>query len=244
MKIYLLFLCLLAETSSSMNPTNQKAVTQNAIQADTTKAYDSLSISAKGMIKNSNQSSGIVSMDSGRINIIVRPAEASDASIMLIQKSRTKVYPFEVFDTRPIELDTLGIWKAPLSMQMSFGDYVLILHKEGFKDLADKVRFIKNDDSISIGMISLAYLRYKREQWRSYMWISAGISIVAGITSYYFYTRVKKYEDEYNEAISSDVAHDKHDQTDRNRRYYKISSGSTFAALGCFAVSWSFELSY
>jgi hypothetical protein len=228
-----------------MSPKDQNSVTQNTIQIDTAVALDSLSIKIKSQnIKNNQILNNSAKMDSGGIIITVNPVEANDATIMLIQKSRTIVYPSGGRTSRPIDFDTLGIWKAPLSIQMSFGDYNIISHKEGFKDLARSFRFIKNNDSISIEMISFAYLQHKREQFRSYKWISAGFSIVAGIASYYFYNRVKTYEDEYNEAVSSEVIQDKKAQMDRYRKYYKISSGSTFAALGGFAVFWSFELSY
>jgi hypothetical protein len=244
MKIYLLLICLLAETSFAMKFKNQNTIRQNAIQVDSTKTLDSLSLSTKRNNNNIIQSPNYIIMDSGRINIIVKPAEANNASIILIQNSRTKVHSFGGLESQPIDLDTVGIWKAPLSIQMSFGDYNMVLHKEGFEDLVKKYRFIKNNDSISLEMISFEYLQHKREQYRSYKWISAGIFIVAGITSYYFYNRVKTYQNEYNEAVTSDVIHDKRDQIDRNRRYYKISSGITLAALGGFVVFWSIELSF
>ena len=67
-----------------------------------------------------------------KVDINVIPSEASDASILIIKK--TKIEIGENYKSRfDIIPDTIGIWKAPLSINLFTGGYDIIANKKGFK---------------------------------------------------------------------------------------------------------------
>jgi len=246
MKILLsIIICLFVdtETSFTITPKDCKSAAQILFQNDTITSAGTLLITTKPDSFGNNKIINTVKVDSGRIIITVDPLEANDAHIMLIQKSQIKVDSFSS-TTHAIIPDTLGIWNAPLALQLSLGGYSIVLHKEGFKEVVKEYKFKNNWDSISIEMFSLAYLKHKREQWRSVKWISGGVAFVAGVASYYFHNRISTYKEEYEGATSPSVIQDKRDRMNSSRSYYRISSDISFTAIGSFSISWFIENLY
>jgi len=176
--------------------------------------------------------------------VTVDPQQASNASITVIRKSKLIIVQNGSTEYQ-ITPDTMGMWNAPLSTYLALGNYDFIIKKEGFKSILKKIRIAKKQkDSIAIEMYSFEYLKHKREQWRTVKWISAGVSVLASIASYYFHNRINTYKEEYDNAVSHSVIQDKRDSINRSRAYYRISSGLGFTALGGFGISWLIENSY
>ena len=182
-------------------------------------------------------------LEIGEVTVTVNPQEARDATVTFIQKSKWKFNQILSLHIR-LFLILSAMWKAPLSTYLFLGNYDIILNKEGFKDVLKKIVINKSQNNISIDMLSLAYLQAKRDQWRTYKWISAAVAVGAGVASYYFKDRIDTYADEYKKAISPAVALDKRRNVVMNQSFYKISSAITFISIGCFTVSWIIESTY
>ncbi|MGA7160222.1 MAG: hypothetical protein WBZ48_04415 [Bacteroidota bacterium] len=246
MKILLstiIYLLVNIEISFTMTPNDPKNVAQNVSQYDTIASEAIILGKASADSNDRNRSIDSAKLDSGEVVITVSPAEANDASIMLIRKNKIEVNSHSI-STYPFEPDTIGQWNAPLSLRLSLGIYDIILRKDGFKAAITERTFTQNRDSIPIEMFSLTYLQHKHDQWRTANWICAGVAAVAGIASYYFHNRIDAYKNEYDTAVSLSVIQDKRDSLSRNRAYYRISSGIAFTSIGCFAVTWLIENSY
>jgi hypothetical protein len=181
----------------------------------------------------------------GKIYISVFPPEASDADLTVIQNKILYYKPgMEMNSDLPIP-DTIGIWKAPLSILLYEGDYDVISRKDGFRTEIQRLSLRRNlSDKMSIDMKSLPYLQSKRKQWNTVKWISAGIAIGAGIASYYIHTKIVTFKNEYNNAVSLSVIQDKRNKINQSQGYYQISSVVSFTALGGFGLSWFIEGAY
>lgn len=179
-----------------------------------------------------------------KVLIKTSPEEASVASVTIIKTSR--IHYGEFFKTTDkIEPDTLGTWITPNNISLLSGDYEFVADKKGFREELVNIQVGKAEEyNINIEMTSLAEVQHIRNQWNTAKWISAAVAIGAGLASYYFNNKINSYYNEYNSATSSDVIQDKRNSIDRMRKYYRISSGLTFAALGGFGISWIIEISY
>jgi hypothetical protein len=179
-----------------------------------------------------------------KVFVEVNTAEASNAAITIVQKSKVDVEP-DYFTVEEISPDTLGSWSAPLMIKLPLGDYDIVADKEGFRKVLLNIKVDERKEyDIPIKMFSLIYLKQKREEWKTIKWISAAVAAGAGLAAYYFNSRINTYQNDYNNASSASVILDKRDRINKTRPLYKASSGIGFGALGCFAVSWLIELSF
>jgi len=176
-------------------------------------------------------------------NIIVLPAEANNAELIVIRKSIIESKLNEAgYSSEPISPDTIAIEYAPASLFLPLGEYDIITKKEGFKTFRGEFALSKPGKiNFPIELISLAYLKEKQEQFRMYKWISLGAAVLGGLSSYYFNGRVHAYNDEYNHSLSIGGAINSRNKIIDNQNYYKISTSISFTAVCCFFISWIYE---
>ncbi len=179
-----------------------------------------------------------------KVRIVVVPEKASNALITIVKT--TKI--LEGRNTEEIETitpDTLGIWPAPLDINLSSGNYNLVANKEGFKEELETIEIKQNKvDEIKIKILSNAYLESMRTRWNKIKWINAAVALGAGLAAYYFHNKTINYQEQYNNAISPNDIQDKRNNLIRMRSYFSISSGIAITALGGFGISWLIQQSY
>jgi hypothetical protein len=238
MKIVNFIFCLFLFPTLILASVSEKS--QNVDRSDSTM---SASHSTTVVSTDSVHSTTEIKIDSGLVLITVSPQEASDATIRLVQKTKMEITP-HVINSTPIPFDTIGSWNAPLSMQISLGNYTMLLHKGGFRDVLLEHRFNKVRDSMSIEMYSFQFLEHRRAQWSTVKWISAAIAVGSGLASYYFNDRINHYSSVYNNAtVSSDIEAARENIHDHQRNY-KVSTTISFTSLGAALISWFVQSLY
>lgn len=173
-----------------------------------------------------------------KVKILVTPDSAAGASITIVRKSEIQTSPSSM-TILAIPPDTIGTWRAPLSMVLFQGDYKFIATRPGFRQAEASARLaFEPSDSISIDMLSLDYLRRMRERWGEYKWISAGVAAGAGIAAWFSYERIGTAENKYNSAVALSAIQAGRNSVKTNQALYTISSTVAIAAVGSFLFSW------
>ena len=178
------------------------------------------------------------------VNIVVSPEEAKDAAVTVVQKSKMTIEPGSI-TVSWITPDTIGTWRAPLSLALLEGDYDVAATKAGFRCVEESIKlYDTRDREVSMDMLSLEYLRRQREQWGTCKWISAGVAACAGLSTLFFYERIGTYTNRYNTAVGlSDIQADKN-SVRTNQNSYRISSTVAFSAVGSFLITWLIQSLY
>lgn len=193
------------------------------------------------LTKNSGSSTGADSTywtKHKKISISITPDSAAGASITIIKRSKIESAPdiISIFSVPP---DTLGTWKAPLSMVLFQGDYDFIATRPGFRRTMTRFRLdYYSTDSLSMKMYSLAYLSRMRKQWGRYKWISAGVAVGAGIATWFFYSRIGSSMNRYNSAATVSAIQADQNSVRTSQSLYTISSVVAFTAVGSYLVTW------
>lgn len=180
----------------------------------------------------------------GKVNIIVVPKEASNASIAIIKTTKILTGPSTkaIYTISP---DTIGIRSAPLTIDLASGDYNIVASKQGFRKELKSIEINqKKIYKMKIQLFSLVYLHQKRAQWNKIKWISAAIAFGTGLAAYYFHSRIDTYQKQYNNAISPSSIQNARNSINENRSFLRISSGIAFTALGSFGITWLIQATY
>lgn len=177
------------------------------------------------------------------VEIRIIPEEASNASVSIIRTSRRYVTQSSA-KVEEIIPDTLGTWKAPISMVLSTGDYKFIVKKEGFKSISKEIGIGFESDKINFEMLRISYLKQKEKQWGTIKWISAAAAIGAGAACYFLQSRIKTYKEDYKNSINPDELRDKRKSINNYNSGLRISSGFAFTAITGFVTSWFIQRTY
>ncbi len=155
----------------------------------------------------------------GSASIFVEPTDARNAELFIEGKS---------------------YGAAPKVLSLLIGDYTITAKKSGFLDLSQKIT-IKEREAAKINMQMFTYegsLQAKRDSWGMYKWISAAVAVSAGAAAMYFDSKANSYYDEYQKAITVDIANSKRDRVNESKLYNNISLGAAITAGVSFLVTW------
>ncbi len=175
-----------------------------------------------------------------RLVVSVAPASASNAEITVVQKSITKISS-DVVETSSINPDTLGTWKAPLSMVLGFGDYDVIAKKNGYGDEWKSVSIAENGRRrVPFRMIKLGRLSRIR-MWSTLKWISAAVAAGSGIAAVVSNVEIgTSYHAYRNDASLSSIQEDRK-RISSAQSWLGVTSSVAFTAAGACVASWIME---
>jgi hypothetical protein len=179
-----------------------------------------------------------------QLEVAVTPPEAAGASLILVRQSVMTIYSSGSMD-ESIPPDTLGTWRAPLSMFLQPGHYSVTSVHPDFRSSTTGV-FIRDSIArrISISMFSIEELKRLQSQWRTTKWISAGTATGMGLAALFCHARVISNRNDYHNTIDPAVAAQKRESIGKYQNLVTISSSIAFTALAGALVSWLIESLY
>ena len=206
------------------------------------KIHSTSTITIQNTYENVGQDSAFKEADA-TLTVYVNPSDAKDASVDIIKKSKILFNKGSKL-TDPIMPDSLGTWTAPFSIKLNTGNiYILITNKKGFrKEITDLTLDNIMEREITIDLQSLQEIQHKQKYWRTIKWISAAVSIGAGLATYYYDKKINTLKNEYDNSASSEVILAKREKIDSNKSMYKLFSGIALTGLTAVAVSWVVEI--
>lgn len=178
------------------------------------------------------------------VEINVKPVEASNASISIIRTANTLVNSNSV-NMEEIVPDTIGTWKAPISLTLTTGSYYIVANKEGFQRLSKKINIgFDSETNFDLEMISISYLQQKEKKWSTIKWISGAVLLGASAACLFLNSKITKNSNDYSNSIDPVFLKNKHNDINSYNRSFQIVSGVGIAALTSFAASWFIQNTY
>jgi PEGA domain len=172
-------------------------------------------------------------------NLVVS-ASPADVEVTVVKKGVTTVYK-DYTETIPINPDTLGTWKAPLSTMLGLGDYDVIAEKSGYGKLIKSVSIDRGGKmDVSLSLVRLDRLAAART-WNTIKWISAGVAVTGGIGALVSGGEVTAYSLPYRNDATVSSAREDHGRISSAQKWLRITSAAAFSAAGTFVVSWIME---